>query len=110
MAYDGTGKAAMTLIVTHCGMNSASEGLYMGVPEVLFPQTGEQKAVARRVRELEAGIMLDVKASKSAAGIREVIKEALNIENLKKKAEALRKDFHASGGYKTAADFIEKMV
>lgn len=53
---------------------------------------------------------LDVKASKSAAGIREVIKEALNNENLKKKAEALRKDFHASGGYKTAADFIEKMV
>lgn len=98
------------LFVTHCGMNSASEGLYMGVPEVLFPQTGEQKAVARRVRELGAGVMLDVKASKSAAGIREVIKEALNDDNLKKTAQDLRKDFHQSGGYKTAADFIEKMV
>lgn len=102
--------AGANLFVTHCGMNSASEGLYMGVPEVLFPQTGEQKAVARRVRELEAGIMLDVKASKSATGIREVIKEALNNENLKINAEALRKEFHESGGYKTAADFIEKMV
>ena len=39
-----------SLFVTHCGMNSATEGLYMGVPELLFPLTGEQRAVARRVR------------------------------------------------------------
>ena len=33
--------------ITHCGMNSASEGLYFGVPLVLFPQTPEQDAVAK---------------------------------------------------------------
>ena len=44
--------------ITHCGMNSASEGLYYQVPLVLFPQTPEQGAVARRVEELGAGIRL----------------------------------------------------
>ena len=44
--------------ITHCGMNSASEGLYFQVPLVLFPQTPEQDAVARRTEELSAGIRL----------------------------------------------------
>ena len=44
--------------ITHCGMNSASEGLYFGVPLILFPQTPEQDAVARRAEELGAGLRL----------------------------------------------------
>ena len=39
-------------------MNSASEGLYFGVPLVLFPQTPEQDAVAKRTEELGAGVRL----------------------------------------------------
>lgn len=27
------------VFITHCGMNSASEGLYFEVPLILFPQT-----------------------------------------------------------------------
>ena len=44
--------------ITHCGMNSASEGLHFQVPLVLFPQTPEQDAVAKRVEELGAGVRL----------------------------------------------------
>ena len=44
--------------ITHCGMNSASEGLYFQVPLVLFPQTPEQGAVAKRTEELGAGVRL----------------------------------------------------
>ena len=40
MAYDGTGKAAMTLIVTHCGMNSASgpvcQALYNRLQDIQY--------------------------------------------------------------------------
>ena len=43
------------VFVTHCGMNSASEGLYFGVPLVLYPQQAEQGLVARRVEELGSG-------------------------------------------------------
>ncbi len=35
--------------ITHCGMNSVSESLYMVAPMILYPQTSEQCAVARRV-------------------------------------------------------------
>ena len=46
------------VFITHCGMNSVSESLYMAAPMVLYPQTCEQYAVARRVTEINAGTML----------------------------------------------------
>ena len=51
--------ARASVFVTHCGMNSASEGLYFGVPLVLYPQQAEQGLVARRVEELGAGAPLE---------------------------------------------------
>ena len=47
------------VFLSHCGMNSASESLYFGVPLVLFPQTNEQGGVAARVAELGAGLKLE---------------------------------------------------
>ncbi|MBQ4610839.1 MAG: glucosyltransferase, partial [Clostridia bacterium] len=46
------------VFISHCGMNSASESLYFGVPLVMYPQTAEQGAVAERIRQLGAGLML----------------------------------------------------
>ena len=60
--------ARTRLFVTHCGMNSATEGLYMAVPELLYPQTGEQRAVARRVEEMGAGRMLPEAAHRDGDG------------------------------------------
>ena len=62
--------------ITHCGMNSASEGLYFQVPLVLFPQTPEQGAVARRVRELGAGVGL---GSISEEDILKALQEVLSV-------------------------------
>ena len=50
--------AKSDVFITHCGMNSVSESLYMGTPMILYPQTNEQYAVARRVTEIGAGIMM----------------------------------------------------
>lgn len=47
--------AKANVFLTHCGMNSVSESLYMATPMVLYPQTNEQRAVARRVRRLAPG-------------------------------------------------------
>ena len=95
------------LFITHCGMNSASEGLYMGVPELLFPLTGEQRAVARRVRELGAGRLLSEKEARNPDTLRAVIRAALSDPELRAGAEAMRRDLRACGGPKEAADFIE---
>lgn len=49
--------------ITHCGMNSVSESLYMATPMVLYPQTSEQQAVARRAMEMGTGVLLAAKIS-----------------------------------------------
>ena len=101
--------AGANLFITHCGMNSASEGLYMAVPELLYPQTGEQQAVARRVCEMGAGRMLTKKEAQSPDGIRTAIRLALMDEELKKAALAMREDFRSCSGFKGAADFVEEV-
>ena len=101
--------AKADLFITHCGMNSASEGLYMGVPELLFPLTGEQRAVARRVSEVGAGRLLTEKEAASPASIRAAIKTMLTDGELRAGAAAMRKDFLACGGAKAAADFMEEV-
>ena len=101
--------AGANLFITHCGMNSASEGLYMAVPELLYPQTGEQQAVAQRVCEMGAGRMLTKKEAASPEGIRTAIRLALMDEGLKKAAQTMREDFLSCSGYKGAADFVEEV-
>ena len=72
------------IFLTHCGMNSASEGLYFGVPLLMLPQTSEQKGVARRVSQLGAGVLL--------------------------KGTSPGESFRASGGASAAADRIEAEI
>ena len=99
--------AGASLFLTHCGMNSASEGLYMGVPELLFPQTAEQRAVARRVEEMGAGRMLPPSDARTAGGLRRAVMDALNDTGLKQAALAMGEDLRACGGARAAADFVE---
>ena len=102
--------AQASLFVTHCGMNSASEGMWMAVPELLFPLTGEQRAVARRVAEVGAGRMLDEETSKDPAGLRDAVFAALSDEALAAGAARMRDDLRSCGGAREAADFIEHVA
>lgn len=90
--------------ITHCGMNSVSESLYMAAPMVLYPQTGEQYAVARRVTEIGAGIMLK---DDSAQGIRASIRKILDNKTYGDAAACCSEDFRACSGTAGAAEFIE---
>ena len=96
--------AGADAFITHCGMNSVSESLYMAVPMVLYPQTGEQKAVSRRVREIGAGTPLN---DDSAAGIRSAVREILDHPRYAEAAEACSRDFRSCAGAAGAAEFIE---
>ena len=90
--------------ITHCGMNSVSESLYMAAPMILYPQTGEQCAVARRVTEIGAGILL---RDDSTEGIRIAVQEILNNTAYSKAAAEFSSDFRACSGAIGAAEFIE---
>ena len=90
--------------ITHSGMNSVSESLYMAAPMILYPQTGEQRAVARRVVEIGAGILL---RDDSSEGIRIAVREILSNAAYSKAAAECSFDFRACSGSIGAAEFIE---
>lgn len=91
------------VFVSHCGMNSASESLYFGVPLVMLPQTAEQSGVAERVYQLGAGIKL---AKTDEASILYAINTMLTDDNYKQNAMALSESFKQCSGAKGAADKI----
>ena len=93
--------------ITHCGMNSASEGLYFGVPLVLFPQTPEQDAVAKRTEELGAGVRLKSISEEDVLGaLTKVLHEPQN----KAGAERISESFKNCGGMAEAKDFLEQIA
>ena len=92
------------VFITHCGMNSVSESLYMATPLVLYPQTSEQRAVARRTVEIGAGLML---TDDSVQGIRSAVQEVLNNASYSTAAKACSEDFRSCIGTAGAAEFIE---
>ncbi len=90
--------------ITHCGMNSASEGLYFGVPLILFPQTPEQDAVAKRAEELGAGVRLP---SIEKDDILKTVTELMEDKRYKDCASKVSDSFRNAGGIKEAVEFIE---
>ena len=91
------------VFLSHCGMNSASESLYFGVPLVLFPQTNEQGGVAARVAELGAGLKLK---KADAASIRTAVNAVLQTPSYRANAQNIRESFLRCGGAKAAVDRI----
>lgn len=92
------------VFLTHCGMNSVSESLLMATPMVLFPQTNEQRAVARRAGEMGAGILLK---NDSVEAIRTAVDTVLNDKKYEDSARECSEDFRKAPGPKGAAEFIE---
>ena len=99
--------SAADAFITHCGMNSASEGLYFQVPLVLFPQTPEQDAVARRAEELGAGVRLK---SISEEDILRALKSVLSEPGYKESAVRISESFRACGGAPEARAFLEEIA
>lgn len=89
--------------LTHCGMNSASEALYFGVPLVMLPQTAEQGGVAERVAQLGAGYRLQ---KTDASSIRQAVELVLKEPSYRKCAGIIAESFRNCAGAAGAADKI----
>jgi len=89
--------------LTHCGMNSATEALYYGVPLVMLPKTSEQKGVAARAFQLGAGTWLK---KENPAEIRRAIDIVLKDASFRAGAERIAADFRQCPGAPAAADKI----
>lgn len=91
------------VFITHCGMNSANESLYYGVPMVLFPQHSEQGLVADRVAELGAGTRL---RSPKREHLIQAVTEVLANSTYRENAQKLSKSFQSAGGIAKAVEVI----
>ena len=96
------------VFITHCGMNSTSEGLYYGIPLILFPQTTEQKGVANRVKELGAGKFLE--KINNPEYIKNMVWEVLKDKNIRENANKIRDSFKSCGSTLEAVKFIENKI
>lgn len=108
--YDSVDQMAVLSIadvfLTHCGMNSTSEALYYEVPLVMFPQTPEQGAVAKRVEEVGAGKMLTLANDKN---LMDTIETVLTNPEYKRNAKKISDGFKKCGGAKAAKEYLENL-
>ena len=93
------------VFLTHCGMNSASESLFFGVPLVLFPQTPEQGGVANRIEELGAGKKL---TDTNPSSINKCVEDVLLDSRYRERARELGDGLKNCPGAVGAADAIER--
>ncbi len=94
------------VFLSHCGMNSAGESLYFGVPLVMLPKTSEQGGVAARIAQLGAGTYLERAAP---AVIRETVERVLHTPSYREHAQKIGAGFRNCGGAEAAADKIERI-
>jgi len=95
--------------VSHCGVNSVHEALFVGTPIVGIPLLADQYDMAVRVVDAGAGVLLE-KQRFAAADLGASVTEVLGSERYRRALPALQSSFRLAGGVKRAADLIEHVA
>ncbi|MBL0385124.1 glycosyl transferase [Tumebacillus sp. ITR2] len=95
------------VFITHGGMNSTMEALAFHVPLIVVPQTSDQPMVAARIIDLGCGVGI-AKNAITPSRLRSAVERLLQDSTYKKSAERIGDSLRSSGGYRRAADEIEK--
>jgi MGT family glycosyltransferase len=102
-----------SLFVTHAGLNSVHEALYYGVPMVAVPQQFEQLRNAMQMGRKGAGVILDAECYHrrvTGAELRAAVETVMANPAYAGASKALGASLHEAGGYRQAADVIEKVA
>ena len=94
------------LFITHGGVSGMSEGLYFGVPLLIFPQSMEQTFNGRQVEKTGAGRILE-DGELTPDRLRQNAEEVIENDSYQKSAKMVGDSFRAAGGYKQAVDEID---
>ncbi|WP_351237696.1 macrolide family glycosyltransferase, partial [Streptomyces sp. NPDC002133] len=101
--------ARAALFVTHGGMNSVNEAMYAGVPMLVVPQGADQPLVARRIVELGAGLSIGTE-DVTEDSVRVLARRLLDEPRFRAAAATLQVAQHEAGGYRRAADELERYL
>ncbi|MGW6737071.1 macrolide family glycosyltransferase [Streptomyces sp. NPDC055013] len=99
--------ARAALFITHGGMNSVNEAMYAGVPMLVVPQGADQPMIARRVAGLGAGLSLRTE-DVAKGSVRALARRLLHEPAFRAAAATLRAAQHDAGGFRRAADELER--
>ncbi|HEX6499076.1 MAG TPA: macrolide family glycosyltransferase [Micromonosporaceae bacterium] len=99
--------AEAAVFVTHGGMGSVMEALYLGVPMVVIPQTPEQELTAERVVDLGLGVRLD-RAATNPTSLRAAVDRVTRAGGYRTRLARMRAAVRAAGGARAAADALER--
>jgi MGT family glycosyltransferase len=97
------------LFISHGGLNSIHDSMYLRVPMLLVPQQEEQTLNAMRVVELGAGLMLK-KSQITAEIVRDTAARLLRESDFKTQAKQIGDTFREAGGAARAADEVEALL
>jgi len=95
--------------ISHCGVNSALEGLYHGVPMVCVPIANDQPGVAARLAHHGAGVQLSSRGV-SAQQIANAARLALFDPGYRQNAKLLQTELRGSPGVAGAAKIIDAVL
>jgi MGT family glycosyltransferase len=98
-----------SLAITHAGANSLEECARAGVPQLMYPQAGDQFILADLVQQLGAGVRLS-DADIEGARLREVAARVLADPSYRRAAAALSRSVRQCGGTPQACDEILAFV
>ena len=93
------------LMISHGGLNSVSEALYYKVPVIAIPLANDQPAVAKRITELGAGLMIRLEELTPELLYQSVV-TILSNTSYQENCKTINQSFQEAGGYKKAADEI----
>lgn len=97
------------VFLSHTGMNSTMEALFLGVPLVAFPLQPEQEANARRVEDLGLGRRLPADGL-TPGMIHDVVTEVSQDQQIRRNIAAMSPRVRNSGGATAAADAMEEYL
>jgi MGT family glycosyltransferase len=94
--------------LSHAGMNSALEGLALGLPMVLVPRASDQKEIARRLEAAGAGIVVPAESegSRFLAAVEQVVAD----REVRATLDRLSERMDRLNGPAAAADLLEKLA
>lgn len=97
------------LAITHGGLNSVKECIFLGVPMIVFPVTREQSANAARVAFHKIGVAGNIKTA-TAESIRSLLVKAESDRSIREGSTAMMEAFHKAERDQGAVKLIEECL
>jgi MGT family glycosyltransferase len=96
------------IFITHAGFNSVSEALYYGIPLYALPMVNDQYLVAKRIKDMELGIVGKFKEITPQA-LRDGVEELLLNEQIKGNCQRISMLLRESNRLSFVAESLEEI-